>query len=117
MEKTRFSRFFNLPKLMSKQVKVDLPNRIAQSESYSEAQLKNKEMWQNNTHKTTGLDGEAQEAFAMTINGVKYLEEKKAVEALEKALDPMAKQEFTGEYKGFNIAISRILIANNWQSI
>ncbi len=42
---------------------------------------------------------------------------KKAVEALEKALDPMAKQKFTGEYKGFNIAISRILIANNWQSI
>lgn len=53
----------------------------------------------------------------MTINGVKYLEEKKAVEALEKALAPMAKQEFTGEYEGFNIAISRILIANNWQSI
>lgn len=74
-------------------------------------------MWQNNTHKTTGLDGEAQEAFAMTINGVKYMEEKKAVEALEKALDPMAKQKFTGEYKDFNIAISRILIANNWQSI
>lgn len=74
-------------------------------------------MWQNNTHKTTRLDGEAQEAFAMTINSVKYLEEKKAVEALEKALDPMAKQEFTGEYKVFNIAISRILIANNWQSI
>lgn len=42
---------------------------------------------------------------------------KKAVEALEKALDPMAKQKFTGEYKGFNIAISKILIANNWQSI
>ena len=74
MEKTRFSRFFNLPELMSKQVKVYLPNRIAQSESHLEAQLKNKEMWQNNTHKTTGLDGEAQEAFAMTINGVKYLE-------------------------------------------
>lgn len=44
MEKTRFSRFFNLPELMSKQVKVDLPNRIAQSESYLEAKLKNKEM-------------------------------------------------------------------------
>ena len=90
--------------LMSKQVKVDLPNRIAQSESHLEAQLKNKETWQNNTHKTTGLDGEAQEAFAMTINGVKYLDEKKAVEALEKALDPMAKQKFTGEYKGFKLS-------------
>lgn len=90
--------------LMSKQVKVDLPNRIAQSESHMEAQLKNKETWQNNTHKTTGLDGEVQEAFAMTINGVKYLEEKKAVEALEKALDPMAKQKFTGEYKGFKLS-------------
>lgn len=44
MEKKRFSRFFNLPELMSKQVKVDLPNRIAQSESYLEAQLKNKEI-------------------------------------------------------------------------
>lgn len=44
MEKTRFSRFLNLPELMSKQVKVDLPNRIAQSESHLEAQLKNKEM-------------------------------------------------------------------------
>ena len=33
--------------LMSKQVKVDLPNRIAQSESHLEAQLKNKETWQN----------------------------------------------------------------------
>jgi len=92
--------------LMSKQVKVDLPNRIAQSESHLEAQLKNKETWQNNTHKTTGLDGEPQEAFAMTINGVKYLDEKKAVEALEKALDPMATKNFTGEYKGFKLSTS-----------
>ena len=90
--------------ITAKQVKVDLPNRIAQSESHLEAQLKNKETWQNNTHKTTGLDGEAQEAFAMTINGVKYLEEKKAVEALEKALAPEATKKFTGEYKGFKLS-------------
>ena len=90
--------------ITAKQVKVDLPNRIAQSESHLEAQLKNKEMWQNNTHKTSGLDGEVQEAFAMTINGVKYLEEKKAVEALEKALAPEATKKFTGEYKGFKLS-------------
>ena len=90
--------------ITAKQVKVDLPNRIAQSESHLEAQLKNKETWQNNTHKTSGLDGEVQEAFAMTINGVKYLEEKKAVEALEKALAPEATKKFTGEYKGFKLS-------------
>ena len=86
------------------QVKVDLPNRIAQSENHLEKQLKNKELWEENTHKTTGLDGEAHESFSIVINGKKYLDEKEAIKALDVALDPNALTKFSGEYKGFKLS-------------